>query len=70
MEERPKVIDEGSFIASGGILWGWRIIKYPQAKVLVLRRAGRRVSTFSFNLKELPDVLKTLQRILERIGDE
>jgi len=66
VEERPKVVDEGSFIAANGILWGWRIIKYPQAKVLVLRRAGRRVSTFSFNLKELPDVLSVLRQIMER----
>ncbi len=66
--EKPKIIDEGSFIAGGGILWGWRILKYPKAKVLILRRAGKRISNFSFNIKELPDLITILHEIYEKHG--
>lgn len=69
MRGETEILEEGFFYAGveKRIPWGWRVLRYPTGDVgVVLMRVGRRKVTISFNMLELPDLLKALKKIKAR----
>lgn len=73
MRDEPfEIIENGAFYAGirGSVLWGYRILRYPNGSIAVsLKRVGRRnMRSVTFDIREINALINQLHKIKEKYG--